>query len=420
MGVMTDIALDPGVRGRFQPRPNAATLARQRGVPVLDVVVPVYNEEGDLANSVHRLHRYLEDNFPFTARITIADNASTDETPRIAAQLVDELTDVRMVRLEQKGRGRALQAVWSTSDAPVLAYMDVDLSTDLAALAPLVAPLVSGHSDLAIGSRLARGSRVVRGAKREVISRCYNFLLKSTLAAHFSDAQCGFKAIRADVAAQLLPHIADTGWFFDTELLVLAQRSGLRIHEVPVDWVDDADSRVDIIATASADLKGIARMLRGFASGAIPVQTLAAQLGSSRMSAAPGSLLRQAVRFTVIGVASTIAYLLLFVALHHAVGAQAANLLALLLTAVANTAANRRFTFGVRGAVGAARHQIEGLVVFGIALAITSGSLAVLHLMMSQPHRAVELAVLVGANLTATAIRFVLLRGWVFHPRRAQ
>jgi putative flippase GtrA len=420
MGVMTDIALDPGVRGRFHPRPNAATLARQRGVPVLDVVVPVYNEEGDLANSVHRLHRYLEDNFPFTARITIADNASTDQTPRIAAQLADELTDVRMVRLEQKGRGRALQAVWSTSDAPVLAYMDVDLSTDLAALAPLVAPLVSGHSDLAIGSRLARGSRVVRGAKREVISRCYNFLLKSTLSAHFSDAQCGFKAIRADVAAQLLPHVADTGWFFDTELLVLAQRSGLRIHEVPVDWVDDADSRVDIIATATADLKGIARMLRGFASGAIPVQTLAAQLGSSRTSAAPGSLLRQAVRFTVIGVASTIAYLLLFVALHHAVGAQAANLLALLLTAVANTAANRRFTFGVRGAVGAARHQIEGLVVFGIALAITSGSLAVLHLMMSQPHRAVELAVLVGANLTATAIRFVLLRGWVFHPRRAQ
>src|ERR1700724_3827140 len=159
MGVMTDIALDAGVRGRFHPRPNAATLARERGVPVLDVVVPVYNEEGDLASSVHRLHRYLEENFPFTARITIADNASTDETPRIAAQLGEELTDVRMGRLEQNGRGGGLPAVWSTSDAPVLAYMDVDLSTDLAALAPLVAPLVSGHSDLAIGSRLARGSR---------------------------------------------------------------------------------------------------------------------------------------------------------------------------------------------------------------------------------------------------------------------
>ena len=121
--------------------------------------------------------------------------------PRIAAELAAELPDVRVVRLEQKGRGRALHAVWSTSDAPVLAYMDVDLSTDLAALAPLVAPLISGHSDLAIGTRLGRGARVVRGPKREIISRCYNLILKSTLAARFSDAQCGFKAIRADVAA---------------------------------------------------------------------------------------------------------------------------------------------------------------------------------------------------------------------------
>ncbi|MDT5012591.1 MAG: hypothetical protein QOH57_4208, partial [Mycobacterium sp.] len=352
-----------------------------------------------------------------SARITIADNASTDDTPRIAAQLARELPDVRVVRLEQKGRGRALHAVWSTSDSPVLAYMDVDLSTDLAALAPLVAPLISGHSDLAIGSRLARGSRVVRGTKREIISRCYNFLLKSTLAAGFSDAQCGFKAIRADVAARLLPHVVDTGWFFDTELLVLAQRSGLRIHEVPVDWVDDPDSRVDIISTATADLKGIARLLKGFATGTIPVQALADQLGSSR-AAPPRSLLRQAVRFTAIGIASTVAYLLLFVAMQQVAGAQLANLLALLLTAIANTAANRRFTFGVRGAARAARHHLEALGVFGIALAVTSGSLALLHLMVGQPHRGVELAVLVGANLAATAIRFVLLRGWVFHPRR--
>ena len=125
--------------------------------------------------------------------------------------------------------------------------MDVDLSTDLAALAPLT---ISGHSDLAIGTRLAPGARVVRGAKREIISRCYNAIVKSTLAARFSDAQCGFKAIRADVAAQLLPHVTDTGWFFDTELLVLAQRAGLRIHEVPVDWVDNPDSRVELLATA--------------------------------------------------------------------------------------------------------------------------------------------------------------------------
>lgn len=295
--------------------------------------------------------------------------------------------------------------------------MDVDLSTDLAALAPLVAPLISGHSDLAIGTRLGRGARVVRGSKREIISRCYNLILKGTLAAGFSDAQCGFKAVRADVAHRLLPHITDTGWFFDTELLVLAERTGLRIHEVPVDWVDDPDSRVDIVATATADLKGIARLLRGFAKGSIPVQILAAQLGA-RDSAAPGSLLRQTVRFASVGVASTIAYLLLFMALHGMVGAQAANLIALLVTAIGNTAANRRFTFGVAGTKRVARHHFEGLIVFGIALAITSGSLALLHNFAPEPGRYVEATVLVAANLLATTARFVLLRGWVFHPRR--
>jgi putative flippase GtrA len=299
--------------------------------------------------------------------------------------------------------------------------MDVDLSTDLAALDPLVAPLISGHSDLAIGTRLARDSRVVRGPKREFISRCYNLILRSTLSAKFSDAQCGFKAIRADVAQHLLPLVEDTGWFFDTELLVLAERTGLRIHEVPVDWVDDPDSRVDIIATATDDLKGVGRLLRGFANGTIPVNTIAAQLSSSTKAAAPKSLLRQVVRFGAVGVASTLAYLLLFSLMQAPFGAQIANFVALLLTAIANTAANRRFTFGVSGggASSAARHQFEGLIVFGVALAITSGALAALHLLVPHAHHLVELSVLVGANLVATAVRFVLLRGWVFHPRRA-
>jgi putative flippase GtrA len=404
----------------FGSRPNAGRQARELGVPVLDVVIPVYNEQAALAGSVRRLHRYLRENFPYPVRITIADNASIDDTPRVATELAEELDDVRTVRLEQKGRGRALHHVWSQSDARVLAYMDVDLSTDLAALGPLVAPLISGHSDLSIGTRLSRSSRVVRGPKREIISRCYNLILKSTLHARFSDAQCGFKAIRADVAASLLPHVADTGWFFDTELLVLAERSGLRIHEVPVDWVDDPDSRVDIVATATADLKGVGRLLRGFANGSIPVAAIAAQLSPSPRAAAapPNSLLRQVVRFGAVGVASTIAYLLLFVLAQPMIGAQAANLVALLLTAIANTAANRRFTFGVSGAAKAARHHVEGLIVFFIALAITSGALAGLHAFVDQPHRLVEISVLVLANLIATAVRFVLLRGWVFHPRR--
>ncbi len=381
--------------------------------------MPVYNEQAALSDSVHRLHRYLAHTLPYQVRITIADNASTDATPRIAAELAEELDGVRVVRLEQKGRGRALNAVWSNSDAPVLAYMDVDLSTDLAALAPLVAPLISGHSDLAIGTRLARSSRVVRGPKREVISRCYNMILKTTMAAKFSDAQCGFKAIRADVARRLLPLVADTGWFFDTELLVLAERAGLRIHEVPVDWVDDPDSRVDIVATATADLKGIARMRKGFALGRIPVEQVAADFRAARKPlTAPRGPVHQLAIFGAIGVVSTLAYLAIFSWLHLMVGSQIANFGALLITAIGNTAANRRFTFGIRGQQGRARHHGEGLLVFGMALLITSGSLASVHGLVHPTPHWLELGVLVTANLVATVLRFILLRSWVFHPSR--
>jgi glycosyltransferase involved in cell wall biosynthesis len=246
---------------------------------VLDVVVPVYNEETDLPRCVRRLHAHLTRAFPYSFRITIADNASTDRTLAVAHDLARDLPRVRVVHLAQKGRGRALAAVWSASDAPVLAYMDVDLSTDLGGLLPLVAPLISGHSDVAIGSRLARGARVVRGPKREFISRSYNLILRTVLGVRFSDAQCGFKAVRADAAQQLLPLVEDT------ELLVLAERAGLRIHEVPVDWVDDPDSRVDIVATAVADLKGVARVLGGLASGRIPVAQVRARFGRAPLAA---------------------------------------------------------------------------------------------------------------------------------------
>ncbi|MER6083323.1 dolichyl-phosphate beta-glucosyltransferase [Streptomyces sp. NPDC001833] len=252
---------------------------RRRSV---EIVVPVYNEAHVLAGSIGRLHAYLEDSFPFPFRITIADNASTDATWTVATGLTLRLPHVHAQRLEQKGRGRALQHVWSRSTADVVAYMDVDLSTGLDGFLPLVAPLLSGHSDLAVGSRLHRQSAVVRGPKREFISRCYNLLLKAGLGARFADAQCGFKAVRTEVFRALAPHIEDTAWFFDTELLVLAQRNELRVHEVPVDWVDDPDSRVDIVRTALDDLKGMARMLRATVTGrtrvhAVPRRTTVPQ-----------------------------------------------------------------------------------------------------------------------------------------------
>ncbi|MBV9822875.1 MAG: bifunctional glycosyltransferase family 2/GtrA family protein [Actinobacteria bacterium] len=386
---------------------------------VLDVTVPVFNEEADLEACVRRLHAHLEQHFPYRFTITVADNASTDATPLVAARLARELPGVRHVRLEQKGRGRALSTVWLASRADVVAYMDVDLSTDLNALLPLVAPLISGHSDVAIGSRLSRHSRVVRGTKRELISRCYNLILHGTLLTRFSDAQCGFKAVRAEVARTLLPLVQDTGWFFDTELLVLAERCGLRISEVPVDWVDDADSRVDLVSTALADLRGVARLGRALATGALPLADIRAQFGrqplppSATAGVAPG-LLRQAVRFGAVGVLSTVAYLALFVLGRDALGAQLANFVALALTAVGNTAVNRRFTFGITGRSGAGRHQLQGLVVFGLGLGLTSGSLALLHAANPTPHQGPEITVLVLANLAATVLRFVLLRRWVF------
>lgn len=402
--------------------PTAAPLA----APQVEIVVPVYNEERDLARSVVRLHAYLTENLPFTFRVTIADNASVDQTWRIAQWLTRILPGVRAVHLDEKGRGRALHAVWQASDAAVLAYMDVDLSTDLAAVLPLVAPLLSGHSDLAIGTRLARGSVVARGARREVISRCYNLLLRSALGARFSDAQCGFKAIRADRARELLPLVEDTGWFFDTELLVLAERCGLRIHEVPVDWLDDPDSRVAIASTALADLKGIARLSRALARGRLALP-LAPPHGpaaaatrepatDSKRAGLPGQLLR----FGLIGVASTLAYLALYLAAREVMSAQWANALSLLVTAVANTAANRRLTFGVRGATGRLRHQGQGLVVFALGLGVTSGSLFALH--HGDPHAArdVELAVLLTANVVATLLRFGLFRIWLFPHRAAR
>jgi putative flippase GtrA len=390
----------------------------------VDVVVPVRNEERDLAPSIRRLVTYLRESFPFTARVTIADNGSTDATWAIAAGLARELAEVRAVHMELPGRGRALRAIWSESDAEVLAYMDVDLSTDLNALMPLVAPLLSGHSDLAIGTRLARGSRVIRGPKRELISRGYNMLLRTCMGARFSDAQCGFKAIRRDQARALLPLTQDTGWFFDTELLVLAERAGLRIHEIPVDWVDDLDSKVDVIATALGDLRGMARLGVGFARGTIQVPQLRGpSLAVPRSGVRPASshaLPLQIARFAVIGVASTIAYVLLFLMLRVIMSAQAANVISLLVTAVANTAANRRVTFGISGRSNAARHQFKGLIAFGIGLALTSGALVALNAGSAQPGRGTEISVLIAANLVATVIRFLLYRHWVFGgPRRA-
>jgi glycosyltransferase involved in cell wall biosynthesis len=240
---------------------------RQRPAPVIDVVVPVHNEDRVLETSISRLHGHLERHLTEPWRVVIADNASTDGTWDCARALGARLSGVQALHLEEKGRGRALRAAWLASDAQVLSYMDVDLSTDLAAFPRLVRPILDGRADMAIGSRLARGARVQRQLKREVLSRGYNLLVRGVFRTRISDAQCGFKAISAAAARRLLPHVVDQGWFFDTEMLLLAEHNGYRVTEVPVNWVEDTDSRVDIVPTVLADLRGLQRVRRSFGAG---------------------------------------------------------------------------------------------------------------------------------------------------------
>ncbi len=365
--------------------------------PVVDIVVPVFDEERALEPSIQRLHSYLTTDFPFSWRVTIVDNASTDTTWAQARVLEHELAGVRAIHLDCKGRGLALRRAWTDSDAEVVAYMDVDLSTDLDALLPLVAPLVSGHSDVAIGSRLAPGSHVARHPKREVISRSYNLILRTVLATRVRDAQCGFKAVRSDVAKRLLPAVEDDGWFFDTELLLLAEHNGLRIHEVPVDWIDDTDSRVRVVPTAIGDLKGAARMARRFATGRGRVD-----LGPAGRAPLANDFGRRFVTFSLIGAASTAVSLALFLLLHHALGAVAANLVAVTATFVANAWANARYT-----ARRLRPRWDRSFAVYAGSIAATSAALAVVA--TATTNLLAQVVVLVATWTLAAVARFLVI-----------
>jgi glycosyltransferase involved in cell wall biosynthesis len=228
--------------------------------PFINVTIPVYNEERTLAQSVQVAAAFLEARCPDSWEIVIASNGSTDRTLEIASVLATQLKSVRVLHLSEKGRGRAVKRAWLQSHADILTYMDVDLSTDLAAFPILVEALTSGGFDLAVGSRLCKGSSTTRGLKREFISRSYNLLIKVMFHPGFSDAQCGFKGITRQAAAELLPAVQDNDWFMDTELLIMADKLGYRILDFPVRWIDDPDSRVRICSTAFADIKGLIRL----------------------------------------------------------------------------------------------------------------------------------------------------------------
>ena len=230
--------------------------------PSIDIIIPVHNEENVLVDSIRRLNQFLQGNIQNPWRITIADNASTDATRSIAQLLAQDYPGVGYLFIPEKGRGRALRASWLNSTADFVSYMDVDLSTDLTHVPELIAALESGFH-IAIGNRLNRKSEVTRGFKREIISRCYNALIKGLFFTSFSDAQCGFKALNRRTAATIVPHVVNNNWFFDTELLILAAKRGYKIKSLPVTWIDDPESSVNITSTAKEDLKGLFRLRFG-------------------------------------------------------------------------------------------------------------------------------------------------------------
>jgi glycosyltransferase involved in cell wall biosynthesis len=406
----------PGQRGDTDAGAARWTVGRTATV---DIVVPVYNEERSLPGCVEVLHGFLSEQFPFEWTITVVDNASTDATHEVAGDLAERYSGVRVLHLDRKGRGLALRKAWGWSDADIAVYMDVDLSTGLDALLPLVAPLVNGHSDVAIGSRLAPGSRTIRGPKREMISRCYNAMIRLSHGAKFSDAQCGFKAARTDVIRGLLPHIEDDSWFFDTELLLLAEHNGLRVHEVPVDWVEDIDTRVHVAKTATEDIRGLIRVARAKATGAARVADLPRRPEpkpahpDAVVARRETGLLWQLISFGLIGVVSTVANLVLYGIMRGWWPALVANFVALTVTTLLNTEANRRFTF-LRSAGAATRVHLQGLIVFAMYYAFTSGALLALGALDPTASRSLELLVLLASSLIGTAARFVLLRAWVF------
>ena len=379
-------AADSGVSNRSEPTPAS-----------VDLAIPVYNEATGLRLSIERLLTYLDVQFPFSYRITIVDNASTDATLEVARALEAEHANVVALHLDQQGRGRALRHAWSHSASPVVAYMDVDLSTDLSAFLPLVAPLLSGHSDVAIGSRLTAGSSVARAPKREIISRSYNLILRTVFATQIRDAQCGFKAVRTDIATRLLPAVEDNAWFFDTELLLLAERNGLRIHQVPVDWIDDPDSRVHVAQTARDDLRGAYRVARSFAAGRGRVD-----LDDLERAPLADDFGRRIVSFATIGALSTVVSLVLFLATRHRLGVIGANAFAISATFVFNTFAHARYTFGSH------RNTWKPAVLSYIAALIATS--AALGIVVATNGGTVEqIATLIATWGVATGVRLALI-----------
>lgn len=365
----------------------------------VDIVLPVYNEEKDLRKSVEHLIGFLRENNPhgYDYQIIIADNNSTDSTPTIGTKLQDDYDIVKYHYIPRKGRGFALHEVWDASTADVISYMDIDLSTDLRALDDLITPLILNKADVSYGSRLSQTSKVKgRKVSREILSRGYNFLLKSVLSAQFNDAQCGFKALRNDAWKELSPQITDNEWFFDTELLYVAQQEQYRLNDVPVFWTDDPNSTVHVGSTVIKDLIGMKNLYTKYK---------------------PQSLARKLFIFCIIGALTTVGFGLTYFFLRFFMGAEYSNLVSLISMTLLNIFLNKIWTFR-KGDGHNILDYVLALITFALSWAISSGGLYLLHLSHWTLSRTEESLYAVGLQFFATIIKFVLFN-FIFTEKSA-
>ncbi|EME64708.1 glycosyltransferase [Amycolatopsis decaplanina] len=395
-----------------------------RTTATVEIVIPVLNEERALRGCITTLSAFLGDGFPFPWSITIADNGSTDRTWEIATELAERNPRISARRVPVRGRGAAIKATWGSSTADIVAYMDVDLSTGLESLLPLIAPLVSGHCEITIGTRLGRGSRIRRSLKREIVSRTYNAITRHVFGLRSTDTSAGFKAARREAVLGLLDAVEDDHWFFDTEMLMLAEHNGLRVHEVPLDWVEDVDSRVKVTQTAMGNLKGLVRVGRAIAAGKgrvdVPeIPQLRATHPDAVLAEPRAATLAKFLGFAVIGVISTVLYTLLYLPLRVPLTPAGANLVALVLVGVANTEANRRWTFNRGGGHRLGLHT-RAAILFATTYLLTTLAVTGLHLIAPGSGPVVELLVLIVAYGLMTLLRFVALDRWVFARHRKE
>ena len=374
---------------------------------MVDVVVPVHNDADALNACVARLRDHLLATLPVPWRITIVDSASTDGTWQTAQELADRFAGVTAMRLEAEGRGRAVRAAWAASQASVLAYVDVQLSTDLNAFLPLVAPLLTGHSDVAVGSRFSRGARVTHGPGRGLNSRGYSRVLTLALGTRVRDTQCGFKAVRAEVAHVLLPAVQDDTWFFDTEFLVLAERLGLRIAELPVDWTGSPGVPAGGPPTRRHDVRGMWRLAK-----TLWLRRVNVELGESAPRRGPVGNGNAVFRFLRLVLCFAALYLAGFLALQPALGAYWANGLTLTMVTLVCACANRRYAHGRRASVASRYWGFKAIAAYVGSLAGTTAVLKILFLSSIKPSLTVQatVATLIAALVVSLRLSFIFER----------